>query len=427
MEIALSNTAKMDITKLPQASKSIVEMEEATCPISESSYSSSSLMERLHDSSRNQDDNEDCSESERESDCESESDFGSVSDDDDDDTSTCYDDDDDLEEEMKRLTSRIGLFKQASCPNMMRSPGLMMGLTGALKNGDLDISDSSNEDTGLGDSSYTNIDDSCIENDDCLDESLLDATSLSMYPKNRRSSVSETDLRRLQMLSEGDAVMKSFFKDKKKPLTIVQSQDHKTTMSAGAAHQNTRKPHDVLKTILSVDIVAYPAKMWDAYFMLSKAKNVEAHTKEMEQAIRDEDFTELRTMIKGGRTLQTCNKHGESIVHLACRRSSDELLRFLMKEGDVSVRIRDDCGRSPLHDTCWSYNDRFDIFKTLVENSPELLFIKDFRDFGPFDYIPKPKWGEWCSFLEGNADFLKEITKTLVNDMADMEADTKRN
>lgn len=416
MEISLDNVAKLGLTKLPPASKNIAEMEEATCPASESSYSSSSLTERLHDSSRNQGEDKAYSESESESNYESGSDFGSDSDSDD--TSSCYDDDDDLEEEMKRLTTRIGLFKQASCPNIMSSPSLL-GLEGALKRmGDLDISDYSADDTGLGDSSYTNIDESC------MDESLLDNTSSSMYPKNRRSSVSETDIRKL--LSDGDPSTKTFFKDKK-PLAIIQSKDHKTTMSAGAAQKNTRKPHDVLKTILSVDSVAYPAKMWDAYFMFSKEKNIEAHTKEMEQAIRDEDFTKLRAMVKNGKTLQTCNKHGESIVHLACRRSSDELLHFLIKEGDVNVRIRDDCGRSPLHDTCWSYNDRFDIFKTLVENSPELLFIKDFRNFGPFDYIPKPKWGKWCSFLEANADFLKEATKTLLNDMADMEEDMQRN
>ena len=291
----------------------------------------------------------------------------------------------------------------------------MMGLTEALTVDILDLSDSSHdEETGLGDRSYSHMRDSSTDHGKSLDESITE-TKPAVRPKYRRSSGSDTDL------------LKNFLKNKQ-PVTIIQSKDHKTTMSSGdtGTSQNiTKNPQDVLKAILSVDVVAYPATMWDAYFLQWNEKNVKAHTKELEQAIRDEDYTKLRAMIKSGKILQTCNKHGESIVHLSCRRSSDELLRFLMKEGDVIVRIRDDCGRSPLHDTCWSYNDRFDIFKTLVENSPELLFIKDFRGFAPFDYIPKPKWGEWRSFLEANANFLKQCTKAVVKDMVDMETEMK--
>ena len=98
-------------------------------------------------------------------------------------------------------------------------------------------------------------------------------------------------------------------------------------------------------------------------------EHITAHTTEVEQAIRSEDYAFLRSMMRQGHTLQTCNRHGESIVHIACRRGSIDLVKFLLYEANVTTQIRDDMGRTPLHDACCTYQ--------LV-----VLRLLDFLNFG---------------------------------------------
>lgn len=179
------------------------------------------------------------------------------------------------------------------------------------------------------------------------------------------------------------------------------------------------KPEDHLQHILEgFSAARFPSETWHDYFLTMTDEHIEAHTTEVERAIRNHDYETLRRMLHEGHTLQTCNKHGESIIHIACRRGTTELLQFLIDEAQVSTRIRDDMGRTPLHDACWSHKPNFDIVMELLRVSPELLFIIDKRGFTPLTYVPREAWGKWCNFLQEHRQFLRDMVKSLRYDRA---------
>ena len=110
-------------------------------------------------------------------------------------------------------------------------------------------------------------------------------------------------------------------------------------------------PDDFLQQLLEgISAKSFPSETWHDYFQTMTPEHVGAYTTEMVQAIRNDEYDYLRERLRNGHTLQCCNTHGESILHLVCRRGSEDMLRFLMEEAGVSVRIRDDKGRTPFHD-----------------------------------------------------------------------------
>jgi len=179
------------------------------------------------------------------------------------------------------------------------------------------------------------------------------------------------------------------------------------------------KPDEHLKNILEgFSAASFPSETWHDYFMKMTDEHVQAHTTQVEAAIRGQDYDTLRDMLRNGHTLQTCNKHGESIVHIACRRAPVALLDFLINEAGVSTRIRDDMGRTPLHDACWTHKPNFDVIMLLLQTSPELLFIVDHRGATPLTYVPREAWGVWCEFLQENRQYLRDMVKGLRFDRA---------
>ena len=47
------------------------------------------------------------------------------------------------------------------------------------------------------------------------------------------------------------------------------------------------------------------------------------------------------------------NRNGESLLHLACRRSTVDVVQFLIHEAQVNMTMTDLYGRTCLHDICW--------------------------------------------------------------------------
>ena len=58
-------------------------------------------------------------------------------------------------------------------------------------------------------------------------------------------------------------------------------------------------------------------------------------------------------MHKKGKTLQCCNRFGESAIHMACRHDLTDVVKFSIEEVGSILRVRDDYGRTPLHDAFW--------------------------------------------------------------------------
>lgn len=83
------------------------------------------------------------------------------------------------------------------------------------------------------------------------------------------------------------------------------------------------------------------------------------------------------------------------------------MVEFFLSEAHVSPRVRDDMGRNPMHDACWSSAaPNIDIMKLLIEAAPELLLSKDKRGHSPFDYARREHWPNWITFLNEHRQFI---------------------
>lgn len=117
------------------------------------------------------------------------------------------------------------------------------------------------------------------------------------------------------------------------------------------------------------------------------------------RAIRSQDLETLRAMRQGGRTLQAANNFGESILHMACRRGFLKVVKYLIEEAGVSMWLRDDTGRTPLHDAFWTAEPNFALVDYLVQKDPDMMFITDKRGHLPLDYVRRNDWGKWSDYL----------------------------
>jgi len=116
-------------------------------------------------------------------------------------------------------------------------------------------------------------------------------------------------------------------------------------------------------------------------------------------ATRENDLETLRSIHSSGRSLSCCNRFGESLLHMACRRGYASIVLFLVEEANVSVRITDDCGRTPLHDALWHKECQYVIMDLLVRTEPWLLLTCDKRGHTPFAYTRREHWANWRQFL----------------------------
>ena len=172
-----------------------------------------------------------------------------------------------------------------------------------------------------------------------------------------------------------------------------------TTNDAVSKFKDT-KPQDYLAETLkssglSFDMVAVD----DKSFLPITPENVKAYNITA-QAAREENLAALDKFHKDGVSLQGCNNYGESIVHIVCRRGSSSIFQYLLNQAKVSMRVRDDFGRTPLHDAAWTDKPNFELVHQLLLDSPDFLFAKDKRGHLALSYVPHQRWAEWCLFLE---------------------------
>ena len=117
------------------------------------------------------------------------------------------------------------------------------------------------------------------------------------------------------------------------------------------------------------------------------------------QAVRKSDPTLLGRMLNSGLSPNPCNRFGESIVHMACRRGDYALLKVFTDNGS-SVQVSDDFGRTPLHDACWTSKPCFKSIELILAQDLRLLNIVDCRGSTPLSYVKRESWGEWIEFFE---------------------------
>lgn len=156
------------------------------------------------------------------------------------------------------------------------------------------------------------------------------------------------------------------------------------------------------KQIHGGDIISDASqKVKDAsYYLTYKEEHLEAYTNDKVTAVQGNDVETLRALHKSGHIMQASNRFGESMLHTSCRRSFTDTTEFFLNEAGVSPRVRDDMGRTPMHDICWSSaSPNHDIMKILIRQAPEMLLSVDKRGHSPFDYARREYWPDWVSFL----------------------------
>lgn len=144
----------------------------------------------------------------------------------------------------------------------------------------------------------------------------------------------------------------------------------------------------------------------DSFFHIHTREQVDSYDHDIIAAIRSEDVQTLREMHQNGRLMTCCNNFGESLIHMACRRGFTEVVTFLLKEAGVSLRVRDDYGRTPLHDACWTCTPNFELMDILIDTDPDLLLMSDKRGHSPLQYVRREHWPAWMEYLRRKKEAL---------------------
>jgi hypothetical protein len=128
---------------------------------------------------------------------------------------------------------------------------------------------------------------------------------------------------------------------------------------------------------------------------------------EATRVLRDTNLVGLKQLHLAGVSMDACNRFGDSLIHIACRRGMTSIVKFLVEEAKCSLYVRDDFLRTPLHDACWTPEPNFEIVETLLRVAPDLVLLRDSRGATPFDYIRVSHKPQWVEFLATHEDLLR--------------------
>lgn len=190
-------------------------------------------------------------------------------------------------------------------------------------------------------------------------------------------------------------------------------------------------PFDYVKAVMKVNHqLATEAEAADFFatlqhtsrtrFEAPTAAMLHAYTTELLTAVRQNDLDEVRRLYNTGTVhCNACNRFGESILHIACRRGFHEMVQFLMD--DVGLRIdtiRDDYHRTPLHDAFWISSECPSMTKVVdyLLHQPyvlELLFLPDKRGYTPLEYTREEDHPKWIAFLAQHQALLQISSSSL--------------
>jgi Ankyrin repeats (3 copies) len=141
--------------------------------------------------------------------------------------------------------------------------------------------------------------------------------------------------------------------------------------------------------------------------------NVAAYSLELMTAVRHDDLATIRKLHAAGHNLQCSNRFQESLLHTVARRGRFDILKFLVNDAGVSMRVCCDQGRTMMHDAAWSETPNYECIADILEKNPDFLLISDKRGFTPLEYAPKSSWGGWNKFLSSNKELVMPKTTKL--------------
>lgn len=163
-------------------------------------------------------------------------------------------------------------------------------------------------------------------------------------------------------------------------------------------------PAEFLRRILTLhnydaQPVSSLATSADFYHRKPTAAQIAAYDMEIVRAVRSSELGRLVELRAEGKSMDACNRFGESVLHMACRRGAAPTVRFLLDDCGLPVNISDDFGRTPMHDACWTATPSFEVVAQLLDRDRHLVLVADSRASLPMTYIHEEQWGDWCAFL----------------------------
>ena len=177
-------------------------------------------------------------------------------------------------------------------------------------------------------------------------------------------------------------------------------------------------PADFLRKVMEgeqVDInVIIERSQQDNFYIEHTEEQISCYSQDVITAIRSRDISTIRLMHNSGRHLQCCNRFGESLIHMACRRGFLDVAKYFIEDASVSIRVKDDYGRTPLHDACWCREPNFALMDLLINQCAELLFISDKRGHTPLQYTRREHWKYWNAYLLTRAKTIREKVNATV-------------
>jgi Ankyrin repeats (3 copies) len=143
-----------------------------------------------------------------------------------------------------------------------------------------------------------------------------------------------------------------------------------------------------------------PAAQLFDYFPTITEAQMARYQMHIVNMVRTNDRVALQQYVSqhGPQALDCCNRFGESLLHMACRRGFTEMVQWLLSL-PLTVRVRDDGGRTPLHDACWCPEPPLAICTAILQRDPSLFLIADQRGYTPFQYARQSDGTIWCRFL----------------------------
>ena len=85
------------------------------------------------------------------------------------------------------------------------------------------------------------------------------------------------------------------------------------------------------------------------------------------------------------------------------------MVKFFTEEGKVNIQCRDDFGRTPLHDACWSGAPNFELMDLLISLCPALLLMSDKRGHAPLQYVRREDWPLWINFFNSRQERITQL------------------
>jgi ankyrin repeat protein len=176
--------------------------------------------------------------------------------------------------------------------------------------------------------------------------------------------------------------------------------------SASVVSQQTQSPSSFLRSIFG-QTMSDGIHNRASTFQKPSEEDIADYDLEVVKAVRSQNLEKIKELHQAGKSLNACNQFGESLLHMACRRGDINTVNYMIEQAGVLINIRDDFGRTPFHDACWTPHPNCDVLNALLEAAdPNLLLVEDVRGSTPFDYARREHYAKWNAFLESKKEYL---------------------